>query len=145
MPWRAQQSTKEPSGRWFFHIKIDSGSKMTGNSQNYPKKESRPKVRSLASGDASISFRPPGGQWEYQIKLRDFSDSGLGLLVRENSDLLNHIRVGDIFAVNYHQGTAAMTASNLRVQVRHISFPATGVPEKHVIVGLCFLERHGEK
>lgn len=116
---------------------------MTDNFQDNPKKESRSEVRSLASDDASISFRPPGGEWEYQIKLRDFSDSGLGLLVNESSDLLQLIRVGDVFAVNYYRGTDTMTAKNLNVQVRHISFPAAGIPEKHVIVGLYFLERDG--
>lgn len=118
---------------------------MTGNFQDNPQKESRSEVRTLASEDASISFKPPGGQWEYQIKLRDFSASGLGLLVKESSDLLKHIRVGDIFPVNYHQGTAAMSARNFRVKVRHITFPATGIPKKHVIVGLYFLEKTGEE
>ncbi len=118
---------------------------MTGNFQDNPEKESRSNVRNLASEDASISFRPPGGQWEYQIKLREFSDSGLGLLVRENSDLLQHIHVGDVFVVNYHRGIDTMAAQNFKVQVRHISFPANGMPEKHVIVGLYFLERDDEE
>jgi hypothetical protein len=117
---------------------------MTGNFQDNPQKESRSEVRNLASEDASISFKPPGAHWEYQIKLRDFSVSGLGLLIHESSDLLKHIREGDIFPVNYHQGTAGMPARNFRVKVRHISFPANRLPEKHMIVGLSFLEGGGE-
>lgn len=118
---------------------------MTDKRQSALKKESRSEVRNLASEDASICFRPPGGEWEYQIKLRNFSDSGLGLLVKENSDLLKHICVGDVFAVNYHQGVASMKARNFTVQVRHISFSAAGIPKQHVIVGLYFLKRDDEK
>jgi hypothetical protein len=118
---------------------------MTGNFQDNPKKEFRSEVRSLASEDASISFKPPEGQWEYQFKLRDFSASGLGLLVKETSDLLKHIRVGDVFPVKYYQGAAAMSSLNLRVKVRHISFPANGLPERHMVVGLNFLENNSEE
>lgn len=118
---------------------------MTDKRQSALKKESRSEVRNLAAEDASISFRPPGGEWEYQIKLRNFSDSGLGFLVKENSDLLKLIHVGDVFTVNYYRGFASMTARNLTVQVRHISFSAAGIPKQHVMVGLYFLKRDDEK
>lgn len=118
---------------------------MIDSSHDKLKKDSRSEIRNPASEGASISFKPPGGAWEYHIKLRDFSTSGLGLLVKEESDLLKHIRKGDIFAVNYHEDTAPMTVQHRKVQVRHISFPADGLPEKHMIVGLRFLEQDGDQ
>lgn len=118
---------------------------MIDNFQDKLKKDSRSEIRNSASEGASISFKPPGGAWEYHIKLRDFSTSGLGLLVKEDSDLLKHIREGDIFGVNYHEDAAPRTVQQRKVQVRHISFPATGIPEKHMIVGLRFLEQDGNQ
>ena len=111
---------------------------MTDNFQDNLKKESRLESRITASDDASISFKPPGSDWEYHIKLRDFSASGLCLLVKEDSNLLKYIRVGDIFSVNYHENSDPMAVRTQTVQIRHISFPASGIPEKHMIVGLSF-------
>jgi hypothetical protein len=111
---------------------------MIDNIQN--KKESRSKIRNPAAEGASISFKPPGGVWEYQIKLREFSDSGLGLLVKQDSDLLKQISVGDTFPVNYHEDSVPMAVQHQTVQVRHISFPPTGIPENHMVIGLRFLE-----
>ena len=118
---------------------------MTDNFQNKLKKETRSETRNPASEGASISFKPPGGAWEYQIKLREFSDSGLGLLVKQDSDLLKQICVGDVFTVNYYEDTVPMTVRHKTVQVRHISFLPTGIPENHMIIGLRFLEQDGDQ
>jgi hypothetical protein len=117
---------------------------MTDNFQDNLKKECRLENRISASDSASISFKPPGSDWEYQIKLRDFSASGLGLLVKEDSALLKYIRVGDVFSVNYHEDSDPMTVRAQTVKIRHISFPASGMPEKHMIVGLSFFEQESE-
>jgi hypothetical protein len=113
---------------------------MIDNFQDKLEKKSRSKIRNPASEGASISFKPPGGVWEYQIKLRELSDSGLGLLVKQDSDLLKQISVGDVFTVNYHEDSVPMTVQHQTVQVRHISFPPTGIPENHMVIGLRFLE-----
>jgi len=118
---------------------------MTDNFNQNLKKESRSEPRIPASEGASVSFKPPGSAWEYHIKLRDFSASGLGLLVKDDSDLLTHLRVGDVFTVNYHEDSIPMASvRQKKVQVRHISFPAAGKPENHRIIGLCFLEPDDE-
>ncbi|MEX1300351.1 MAG: PilZ domain-containing protein [Desulfotignum sp.] len=118
---------------------------MTDNFTDNPKKESRSEPRIPASEGAIISFKPPGSEWEYNIKLRDFSTSGLGLLVKEDSDLLKYIRVGDVFAVNYHEdGVSMARVRHHKVQVRHISVPAAGKPENHMVVGLSFLVHNEE-
>ncbi len=78
---------------------------------------------------------------EYHFKLRDFSASGLGLLVKKDSRLLKYIDAGDIFPAKYYKENAATPPENLKVQIQHISAPAGGKPENHVIVGLYFLEK----
>lgn len=114
---------------------------MTVNFNENPEKESRSEKRLPVLGSASLSLKPPGCEWMYHIKLRDFSASGLGLLVKEDSVLLKYIHVGDILSVNYHEDTSPRIVRNETVQIRHISPPATGKPENHVIVGVSFCDR----
>lgn len=103
--------------------------------------ELRTEVRKAASEFASIEFKPSTAALSYHFKLRDFSHSGLGLLVKKDSDLLKNIKAGDILPVKYHKGIATTESQHFKVQVRHISAPADGRPENHVIVGLLFLEK----
>ncbi len=117
---------------------------MTDNFNNNLKKDSRLNPRISAAEGASISFKPPGSDWEYHIRLRDFSAAGLGLLVNKDSDLLKYIREGDILSVDYHRDAVPMTVQPKTVKVRHISFPANGMPENHLIVGLSFCEKERE-
>ncbi len=117
------------------------GEKMTVNCNLDQGIQLRSEMRLPVLRSASLSLKPPGSEWTYHIKLRDFSSSGLGLLVREDSDLLKYIQVGDVFSVTYHEDTSPGTVRTETVQIRHISPPATGKPENHVIVGVSFCDR----
>lgn len=114
---------------------------MTDKMQDNQHHAIRSEVRSTASEFASISFKPSGAALEYQFRLRDFSASGLGLLVKQDSKLLKHINTGDIVFAKYYKEDAATPPEHLKVQIQHISPPFSGKPENHVIVGLCFLEK----
>ncbi|MEE4365311.1 MAG: hypothetical protein V2J08_15340 [Desulfotignum sp.] len=114
---------------------------MVNKSQDNQQQALRSEVRSAASESASISFQPPKAEMEYHFKLRDFSASGLGLLVKNDSRLLQYIDTGDIFCAKYYKENAAIPPEHLKVQIQHISTPAGGKPENHVIVGLYFLEK----
>jgi|JFJP01.1.fsa_nt_gi hypothetical protein len=113
---------------------------MTNEDLDIQQQELRKEVRTAASEFASIEFKPSTAALTYHFKLRDFSHSGLGLFVKKDSDLLNNIKVGDILPAKYHKGIAT-EPQQLRVEIRHISTPANGKPENHVIVGLLFLEK----
>lgn len=114
---------------------------MVNHSQDNQQKKIRSEARSAASESASIAFQPPEAEMEYHFKLRDFSASGLGLLVKKDSRLLKYIHTGDVFPAKYYKGIAATPPEHLKVQIQHISAPAGGKPENHVIVGLYFLEK----
>lgn len=114
---------------------------MVNHSQDNQQQGLRSEERSAASESASIAFQPPESEMEYHFKLRDFSASGLGLFVKKDSRLLKYIHAGDIFSAKYYKGIAATPPEHLKVQIQHISAPAGGKPENHVIVGLYFLEK----
>lgn len=114
---------------------------MTDKMQDNQHRAIRSEVRNTASEYASIAFKPAGAALEYHFRLRDFSASGLGLLVKQDSRLLKHINTGDIVFAKYYKDDAATPPEHLKVQIQHISTPFSGKPENHVIVGLYFLEK----
>jgi hypothetical protein len=101
----------------------------------------RSEVRNTASDSASIAFKPPKAQLEYHFKLRDFSASGLGFLVKKDSDLLKFISTGDVLFIKYYKENVSAEPLHLKVQIQHISAPFSGKPENHLIAGLYFLEK----
>lgn len=104
----------------------------------------RSEIREAASEFASFEFKSSTADLSYVFKLRDFSSYGLGLLVKKNSDFLNHIRAEDILIGKYHKGSAATEPQYIKVQVRQISAPVNGKPENHMVVGLLVLEKLGK-
>lgn len=103
--------------------------------------ELRNTVRRAAAQGASIAFKPTGALLEYYFRLRDISDTGLGILVRKDSDIVHQIKVGDILAIKYHKGDATISPQSLRVEIKHISEPEKQIPENHYVVGLFILEK----
>lgn len=103
--------------------------------------ELRSEVRKAAAAGASIEFKPSAEAMTYHVALRDYSDSGLGILVKNSSDIFRHVRVGDVFHMRYHKGDASPEPEHLKVEIKHISEPAGGKPRDHMVIGLCILER----
>jgi hypothetical protein len=106
--------------------------------------ELRLEIREAASEFAAVEFKPSTSALSYVFKLRDFSSSGLGLLVKQDSEFLKCIRTQDIMIIKYHKGNTATEPQYIKVQVRHISAPVNGRPENHMVVGLLFLEKLGQ-
>ncbi len=103
-------------------------------------KDLRVEIRKAASQGASIEFKPSKDSMTYHFKLRYFSSNGLGILAKKDSDIFNHIKVGDVFTMNFHKGDATPAPDLIRVEIMHISEPAKGKPEHHLIIGLSILE-----
>ncbi len=116
---------------------------MTFDPSNDPPQDLRSELRMAASESASIALKPGSADLEYLFRLRNFSKSGLGILVKKTSGLLRHIRVGDILTVEYHQGNVTSAPLHLKVEIRHISAPDNEKPGNHLMVGLYVLEKLG--
>lgn len=101
----------------------------------------RKEVRTAACGGASVEFTFPGSVLAYQFPLRDWSYTGLGILARQDSKILEHIRVGQICSVTLHREGGGLSLEVYRVEIRHISDPGQGRHPGHKIVGLRILEK----
>ncbi len=69
----------------------------------------------------SVEFSLNGCAYVYQFKICDISLKGICVLVREDSDLLNHLKVGDILNLKYYTTNSFRPVEYLKTEIRHIS------------------------
>ncbi len=109
--------------------------------ENTPNGELRSEIREAAAKGASVEFKPSKESMTYHFSLKDWSTSGLGILVQKDSNIFRYIEVGQEVLLKFHKGDATLAPENLKAQIRHISEPAEGLHPNHLIVGLYILER----
>ena len=101
--------------------------------------EERRKPRSTDLSNPMVEIKSPGNPI-FQLKVRDISDEGVGVLVRPDSKFLNLIEIGNEVSVklvlprNY-----SGPSGNLRARVEHVSEIQEGRFKGHMIVGLFFI------
>jgi len=101
--------------------------------------EERRKPRSKDLPNPMVEIKLPGNPI-YQLKIRDISDEGVGVLVKPDSKLLNLIEIGHEISVklvlprNYRGPSGHFPA-----RVEHITEIQEGPYRGHMIVGLSFL------
>ncbi|MCG8683519.1 MAG: hypothetical protein MI892_01475 [Desulfobacterales bacterium] len=104
-------------------------------------KDLRAEVRTAAANGASVEFKPSADSMVYQFSLRDWSSTGLGILAREDSEVLRHISAGQVISIVLYKGGRRKTAERLKAEIQHISDPEHGRHPSHKIVGIRILER----
>jgi len=97
--------------------------------------ELRSDDRNMAATGGSIEFRPSEDAMVYQFSLRDWSDFGIGILVRNDSKILTHIKVGQIITFKMHKPEGKISEDPIEAEIRHISEPKDGRHPDHKIVG----------
>jgi len=86
-----------------------------------------------------VEIKFPGNP-VYQLKVRDISNEGVGVLVRPDSKLLHLIEVGQEITVklmlprNYSE-----PSGSFRTKVEHITEIEEGPYQGHLVVGISFL------
>jgi len=112
--------------------------KKENNSEN---EDLRTQLRTAAADGASVEFAFPGSVMVYQFPLRDWSYTGLGILARQDSKILDHIQEGQIFSVTLRREGIRLSLEAYRVEIRHISDPEQGRHPGHKVIGLSILEK----
>ncbi len=101
--------------------------------------DKRTEKRSLADEHSSVEFVPEEVGVSYHFKIRDISPNGMCILVKKGSDLLNHIKVGDVMDMKFHSSQEASLPVLLKTEIKHITKPDEGRFEGHIFVGLHIL------
>ncbi len=107
-----------------------------GNEKRY---ESRTEVDKYYSVELSI----PDASLRYQFKIWNLSSRGICIVVKEDSDLLKHLEVGNILKMKYYPTDSSCPAEHLKTQIKHITKDKEGRFRNHVLVGLFILEKQG--
>jgi hypothetical protein len=77
----------------------------------------------------------------YQFRVTDVSSNGAGILIKEDSDFLNQIEVGQIVDADFISPDGTDPIGNNRAVIKHITKPNKGINEGHFLVGLSILEK----
>ncbi len=76
----------------------------------------------------------------YQFKIWNISTKGICLVIREDSDVLKHLNVGDIVNMKYYTTDSEKPGEYLKTEIRHMT-KDEGRFKGHYLVGLLVLER----
>ncbi len=101
--------------------------------------ERRSETRKTADRYYSVQFTTKGLASYYQFKLWNISAKGLCILVKEDSDVLQHIDVGDTIEMTYYLADTQGMHENLRTQIKHITKNEDGRFQGHFMVGLSII------
>ena len=98
--------------------------------------ERRTEQRSPADRYYSVQFTVAGLKPQYQFKTWNISEKGLCILIREDSEVLNHLRAGDVLQMTYYVNDPQGALENLRTRIQHITLNDSGRFKGHYLVGL---------
>jgi len=82
-------------------------------------------------------------KFEYRFRIWDITSKGISLLINEDSDMLNYLKVGDILHLRYHTGDSSKPIGYLKTVIKHISKADAEQFERYLVVGLSILQEEG--
>jgi hypothetical protein len=88
----------------------------------------------------SVEFSVNGVEISYQFKIWNVSTRGVCLVVRADSDLLRHLKVGDMIHMKYYKADASKPSEFMWTQIKHITKDEAGKFKNHYLVGLLVAE-----
>jgi len=98
--------------------------------------ERRSEARAADERYYSVQFTTQGLASFYQFKLWNISKKGMCILVKEESQVLEHIKVGDTIEMTYYLTDSQGAHENLTTQIKHITKNDKGRFQGHFMVGL---------
>lgn len=92
----------------------------------------------------SAEFAVDGLEVSYQFKIWEKAPKAVSVLVKENSNILQLLKVGDTLKVKYYSMASAYPSEWQRTAVRHITLNDQGRLKGHYLVGLEIVENAKE-
>lgn len=102
--------------------------------------EKRSEPRTELEKYHSVEFKIADLGSLYQFKVWNISSKGMCLLVREDSDVLKYIEVGNVFDMKCYTTDFSLPPENLKIEIKHITKEHMGRFKGHYLVGLLILE-----
>ena len=79
----------------------------------------------------------------YQFKLKDTSENGASILVKEDSFMLNYLKVGQTLRINFSSDLEFDHNGNFETEIVHITKVDKGRYKGHYLVGVQILDKKG--
>ena len=99
----------------------------------------RVESRTLPNQDHNVQFTKQGLDITYQFKIRNISLKGMCILVRQDSHVMSHLKVGDVLDVKYYSEEGKSPVDQSKTEIIHITRGEPGWFEGHYLVGLSKL------
>jgi hypothetical protein len=115
---------------------------MQENTPTENREEKRFDFRTALEKYYSVEFKIKQTGSLYHFKLRDLSSKGLGILVNEDSAVLEHLTVNDILKMKYYPPEASSSAEFLKTKIIHITKKEQGAFKGHFLIGLLIIEKY---
>lgn len=115
------------------------GDAMGKNDSNDAIPERRSETRATDSRYYSVQFTTEGLDSFYQFKLWNISPKGMCILVKEDSEVLKNLSVGDTIEMTYFLTDSQGAFEKLKTQIKHITQNEDGRFQGHYLVGLSIL------
>jgi hypothetical protein len=108
---------------------------MQENTPTDSREEKRSESRTILDRYYSVEFKLKETGSLYHFKLRDLSSNGLGILVNEDSAVLEHLTVNEILKMKYYPPEASSSADFLKTKIKHITKKEQGSFKGHFLIG----------
>jgi len=95
----------------------------------------------MANQYSSVEFAISSSEPAYQFRIQDVSSTKIGILVKESSAVLKHLRVGDTLNMKYYPVKSSEHPKYLETRIEHITKDEKGRFRGHNLVGLSVLEK----
>jgi hypothetical protein len=95
-----------------------------------------PEVNQNSSQYHSVEFSIKGLELPYQVRIWDNAAESMSILVREDSNVLQHLKVGDTLDSKYYSSGSVYPSENMRTLIRDITKNNKGRLKGHYLIGL---------
>ncbi|RJR49193.1 MAG: hypothetical protein C4576_07245 [Desulfobacteraceae bacterium] len=109
---------------------------MEGNALKNSWKERRSEPRTRVEQYHSAEFIFEERELHYQFRIWDTASSSMCVLVKENSEALPLLKVGETLRVKYYSSNSQCPSETLQTVIRHVTRNDQGRFKGHYLVGL---------
>jgi hypothetical protein len=115
---------------------------LKGYAVNNDSVEKRSESRTELEKYHSVEFEIADLGFVYHFKIWNVSPKGMCLLVREDSDVLEYIEVGNVLDMKCYTADFSVPPNDLKIQIKHITKEDQGRFKGHYLVGLLIIENN---
>ena len=102
--------------------------------------EKRSAVRSLPTGSHGAEIKLTGVPL-YQFKLKDISHNGAGILVKDDSAMIKHLKVGQSLEIRFQMSPRSDLDGYFESKIKHITKINERRYKGHYLVGVKMLAK----